>query len=140
MEISLDRIGKLALFAAMTSREEEDRLKQEIETAKQGQFRLAITFVTGTRSEVMKVVSKSAVSCALQNNVIKKAANQVHAVVHATIEAIGGIVEYIPADSSLKLKLSVVSSPDWLAVAIYGDSAVHPMTNHERAGLGIMHL
>jgi hut operon positive regulator len=88
----------------------------------------------------MKVVSKAAVSCALQNNVIKKAETQVHAVVHATLEAIGGIVEYIPADTSLKLKLSIVSSPNWLAVAIYGESAVHPVTNHERAGLGIMHL
>ena len=139
MEISLDRVGKLALFAAMTSREEEELLKQEVEE-KYGRFRLAITFVTGTRSEVMKVVSKAAVSCALQNNVIKKAETQVHAVVHETLEAIGGIVEYIPADTSLKLKLSIVSSSNWLAVAIYGESAVHPVTNHERAGLGIMHL
>jgi hut operon positive regulator len=139
MEISLDRIGKLALFAAMTSREEEELLKKEMGT-NYPQFRLAVTFVTGTRSEVMKQVSRSAVSCALQNDVIQKKSGQVHAVVHATLEAIGGIVEYIPADTSLKLKLSIVSSHDWLSVAIYGDSAVHPATNHERAGLGIMHI
>jgi hut operon positive regulator len=139
MEITLDRIGKLALFAAMTSREEEDVLKEEF-LSKYKHTRLAVTFVTGTKSEIMRIIPKSAISCAIQNNVIKKVSTQIHAIIHATLEAIGGIVDHIPSDTSLKLKLSIVTDHEWVAVAIYGDSAVHPVTNHERAGLGIMHL
>lgn len=139
MELVLDRIGKIAMFAAMTSREEESVFKDLVEK-KYPQYKLAVTFITGTKSEVVKVISKSAISCALQNDVIKRSATHVHAVIHATLEAIGGIVDHIPSDTSLKLKLTIVSDENWVCVAIFGDSAVHPITNHERAGLGTMHL
>ena len=140
MELMLDRIGKLAMFAAMTSREEEGTLKEIVLANNDNKFKLAVTFITGTKSEVVKIITKSAISCALQNDIVKRSNTHLHAIVHATLEAIGGIVDHIPSDTSLKLKMAIVSDPEWVCVAIYGDSAVHPITNHERAGLGIMHL
>ena len=38
------------------------------------------------------------------------------------------------------LKIAVVRGSGWLAVALFGKSALHYMTNHERAGLGVMHI
>ncbi len=139
MELQIDRIGKMAMFAAMTSREEEDTLK-ELFPSQYTKFKLAVTFLAGTKTEVMKNVSKAVVTCALQNEIVKRSSSSVHAIIHATLEALGGIVDHIPSDTSLKLKVAVVSDNDWVAVALYGDSAVHPLTNHERAGLGLMHL
>ena len=139
MQIELDRIGKLAMLAAMTSREEEDILKGIVEKDYK-QYKLAVTFITGSKNEVMKTLSKSAIGCALQNGIVKAEAGPVHAVMHASLEAITGITNHILFDAALKLKMAIVSDGKWVAVALYGDSAIHPITNHERAGLGIMHI
>ena len=139
MQIELDRIGKLAMLAAMTSREEEDILKKLVEKDYK-QYKLAVTFITGSKNEVMKTLSKSAIGCALQNGIVKSEAGPVHAVMHASLEAVTGISNHIFFDAALKLKMAIVSDGKWVAVALYGDSAIHPITNHERAGLGIMHL
>ncbi len=138
MEIEANRIGKLALLAAMTSREEEEKLKALV-LEKQPNVKLAVTFISGTRNKIMDTITKSAVGCALQNNIVAADGVHIHAVMHATLEAIGGITNHL-IESSLKLKMSIVSDGKWVAVALYGDSAIHPLTNHERAGLGIMNL
>lgn len=139
MQIELDRIGKVAMLAAMTSREEEELFKQFV-AKDYKQYKLAVTFITGSRNEVMKSLTKSAIGCALQNDIVKAEAGPVHAVMHAALEAVTGITNHILLDAALKLKMAIVSDGKWVAVALYGDSAIHPITNHERAGLGIMHI
>jgi hut operon positive regulator len=42
--------------------------------------------------------------------------------------------------NSLALKIGIAARDEWLAVAISGRSALHVVTNHWRAGLGVMHL
>ncbi len=138
MQIEADRIGKLALLAAMTTRDEEEILKTFVSEKCQN-FKLAVTFISGSRDKVMETVTKSAVGCALQNNIVRANGVEIHAVMHATLEAIGGITNHL-IDANLKLKMSIVSDGKWVAVALYGDSAIHPLTNHERAGLGVMNL
>lgn len=139
VEIAPDRIGKLALLLAMSSREEEDEIKAYVKESFPN-LTAGVTFLTGKRSDVMKNVGKAAFGCVSQNNVIKVDSRGVHAVMHAALEALSGITNHILTDTSLKLKLSVVSDKKWIAIALYGDSAIHPLTNHERAGLGIMSL
>lgn len=134
-----NRIGKLALFAAMTTREEEEVLKTLVERDYKD-FKLAVTFITGSRNDVMKNLSKAAIGCALQNNIVKADSGQVHAVMHASLEAVTGITNHVLLDANLKIKMAIVSDGKWVAVALYGDSAIHPLTNHERAGLGVMNL
>ena len=46
----------------------------------------------------------------------------------------------VSSSASLALKIAVVRDDGWLAVALFGKSALHYMTNHERAGLGVMHI
>ena len=46
----------------------------------------------------------------------------------------------VATSSSLALKIAIVRKEHWIAVAIFGQSALHYMTNHERAGLGVMHI
>lgn len=134
-----DRIGKAALILAMSDREEEEDLKSQI-NRKTPHFRLAVTVVTGLTSELNNSFVKAIVGCSLQNNIVRKSGGQIHAVLHAALDALKGVVQQVPAEASLKLKVAIVADNDWVAVGIYGDSAFYPITNHERSSLGVMHL
>ncbi|HOP62415.1 MAG TPA: HutP family protein [Spirochaetota bacterium] len=139
MDIKLNRIGRIALMTAITDESEEKLLKELIKT-QHGDYKVAVTCVSGLTSEIKTSFLRSIVGCALQNNVIEKSGKRIHALVHAGIDALAGITHSAAIDGSLKLKVAIVSDPDWIAVAIYGDSSYYPLTNHERACLGIMHL
>lgn len=139
MNLVCDRIGKAALFAAMTSQEEENYLKSHMGAECPG-FRLAVTFVSGLTSDVRKKIAQAVIACSLQNKIIEKSPGSVHAVMHAALEAFEQIGSHVPVDASLKMKVAITTDDRWVAVAIYGDSAIQAMTNHERAGFGVMHL
>ncbi len=139
MKLNTDRIGKMALLAAMSDEEEERQIKAEVNNTI-GKEKLAVTFITGLTSDIKKSFVKSIVGCSLQNGLIKKNGTQVHAVLHAALEALNGVISSVPAEASLKLKVGIVTNEEWVAVAIYGDSAFYPITNHERCALGVMHL
>ncbi|WP_319773917.1 HutP family protein [Breoghania sp.] len=138
MEIKPDRLGKVAILAAISSREEEELFKQHI--ASNTRLKLGITFVSGVRSDVTKTFVKSLVACALQSHIIHHQHNEIHAVIHAGLECLKGVVSDVAAESSLKMKVAIVSDGRWLVIAAHGESAFHPETNHERVGFGVMHL
>lgn len=139
MVINYHRIGKIALLAAMSDDDEERQLKQEINVPS-SEYKLAVTVISGLTSDIKKTFVKSIVGCALHNNIIKKIGIQIHAVLHASLDAMTGVVHQVPAEASLKLKVGIATDGQWIAVAIYGDSAFYPITNHERSALGVMHL
>jgi hut operon positive regulator len=138
MDINPNRIGKIAILAAISSREEEDRFKDLL--GDMPGIKLAVTFVAGLRTEVGKSFVKSIVNSALQANVIPHTSSGVHAVIHAAIEASQGLLFNSLAETSVKYKVAVVSNGTWVAVAVYGESAFVPETNHERMGFGVMHI
>ena len=138
MEIVPDRIGKLAILAAISSREEEDEIKRRVANA--DGIKLAITFISGVRSEITKTFVKSLVACAVQGQIARYAGNEIHAVIHAGLECLKGVSSDVAAESSLKLKVAIVTDGQWLVIAAHGESAFHPETNHERMGFGVMHI
>lgn len=139
MNIECSRLGKTALIAAMTSQAEEADLKARMDTLAPG-MKVAITFISGMTTEVKRRFVQAVITCSVQNEIIRKEKEPVHAVMHAALEAFDHISSHIPAEASLKMKVAVVTDGKWVAVAIYGDSAIQLLTNHERAALGIMHL
>lgn len=138
MEICPDRLGKIAILAAMSSREEEDVIKRQAEAIPDA--RLSVTFVAGMRTELAKVFVKSVVNSALQGKVVPRTPSTVHGVIHAAIEASHGLLFNSLAETSVKYKVAVAANRHWVAVAVYGESAFMPETNHERMGFGMMHL
>lgn len=138
VEIEADRIGKLAMLVAMSSKEEEEAIRTSLEQS--GKIKIAVSWVSGLKSEINRTFSRSIVNAALKAQVIRKTPDSIHALIHAGIEALSGLVPAVTADSSLKVKVVVAVNSGWVAVAAYGDSAFMPETNHERLGLGIMHL
>lgn len=137
MNKSGNRIGKIAMMVAMSSDEEERSFREALST---GPIKIAVTYVSGALSYVQKNFVKTLVGSALHGNVVQKSASQIHAVIHAGLEAMHGITPLVAGESQLKIKVAIVQDGKWLVVAAYGESAFHPETNHERMGFGIMHI
>lgn len=132
------RIGKIALLLSMSDEEEEITIKEAI--AKREGIRAAVTFVSGMTNKINTTYAKSILNAAIAGEVIKKTPNQVHAVLHASLEAFQAMTPRTSVSTSIKTKVAIVTDGKWVAVAAYGDSAFSAFTNHERGGLGVMHL
>lgn len=139
MNIDPDRIGKIALLAAMSDEEEEARIK-DFFSRQQGGMKLAVTVISGMLNAVRQNFVKSLVSCAMQNGIVSKESPHVHGLIHAGMDAFSGAFLNSTLAGSVKLKVGIATDGEWIAVAVYGDSAFYPTTNHERACLGVMHL
>lgn len=137
---SIRSVGVAAMLLAMTR-----NLKDE-ETAKIAcsgfKHRFVVTEVGGKTSydDFHEKINRAVIGASLNSGIIEKTANDIHALVHATEEAKKGILVSVSSNASLALKIAVVRDDGWIAVAIFGKSALHYMTNHERAGLGVMHI
>ena len=138
VQMGLSRVGKIAMLAALTSEVEEAEIK--ISAIALNNSKLAVTFISGMSKEIRNSFIKSLVGCALQNDIIDKQAGQIHAVIHAGLDALNGAMSHTPVEASVKLKVAIASDTKWISVAIYGDSAFYPVTNHERACMSMMHL
>ncbi|MGI6679267.1 MAG: HutP family protein [Dehalobacterium sp.] len=131
-------LGRSALILAMTEdRKEEERVKEWLSSCG---YQAVATEVTGPLDEFKHKVIKNSLTAAVQTKVIKESVQHQHALVHAVIEASNGVMISHLANPSLKVKVGLVSDGQWLAAAVFGHAALSIATNHERAGLGMMHL
>lgn len=140
MENSLKSIGAAAMFLALAQTiYDEDQAKQMV--VKNG-FRAVVTEVGGKTSfnDFNEKINRAVIGAALNGEVIQKSVGDIHAIIHATAEAKQGLLFTINQSTSLALKIAIVRDSTWIAVALFGKSALHYMTNHDRCGLGIMHI
>ena len=133
------QVGKAALLLALSAnRQEENEIKTYLKESYG--FNTVVTEVGGVLKDIKDRVVKSVVSAATNSGILKKKGTQIHPLIHATLEAGKGMMFDQPTQSSIMMKVAIVVGSDWLAVAMYGESAIHVLSNHERCGLGIMHL
>lgn len=138
---SIKSVGVAAMLLALT------RTLKDEETAKraltEAGHKFVVTEVGGKTSydDFHEKVNRAVIGASLNSGIIEKTANDIHALIHATEEAKKGVILVsVSSSASLALKIAVVRGSGWLAVALFGKSALHYMTNHERAGLGVMHI
>lgn len=137
---SIKSVGVAAMLLALT------RTLKDEETAKraltEAGHKFVVTEVGGKTSydDFHEKVNRALIGASLNSGIIEKTANDIHALIHATEEAKKGILVSASSSASLALEIAVVRGSGWLAVALFGKSALHYMTNHERAGLGVMHI
>ena len=133
-----DDVGRAAVLLAITkSAEMEAACRQRIE--EQG-WRVVATEVGGLLSDLPQKIVRALVGASLNAGIIEKNNREMHALIHAAIEAgnsflIKGIIEL-----SIGAKIAIVRNEDWIAVAIFGDCAAHVVAHHDRCGLGVMHI
>ncbi len=140
MESSIKSPGSAAMFLALTQTlYDEERVKQLV--AKNG-LKAVVTEVGGktTFYDFNERINRAVIGACLNSGLIEKTSNDIHAVIHATEEAKRGLLVSVSTSASLAMKIAVARDEHWIAVALFGKSALHYMTNHERAGLGIMHI
>ena len=132
--------GTAAMLLALTrSMTDEDFVKAMV--AKRG-FRFVVTEVGGksTLAEFQERTTKAVMGACLNSGLVKKTPPHIHALLHALEEAKRGVLVNASSSTSLAMKIAIVRDKQWVAIAMFGDSAIHPITNHERAGMGVMHL
>ena len=132
-------VGRAAMLLALTaSREEEEKIKGQIEQEKG--YRCAVTEVGGKVNDFKEKITNAVIGAALNCGVIEKDSRQVHALLHATMEAENGMLFGSAIGLNLAVKVGIASDNEWIAVALFGQSGAHFLTSHERAGFGLMHL
>lgn len=137
---SIKSVGVAAMLLALTRTiKDEDTAKRAISGVG---HKFVVTEVGGKTSyeDFHEKVNRAVIGASLNAGIIEKNANDIHALIHATEEAKKGILVSVSSSASLALKIAVVRGDGWLAVALFGKSALHYITNHERAGLGVMHI
>ena len=132
-------LGYCALRLAMSrTLEEETALKREC--IGKG-IRVVVTEVGGnTRRDFQEKSSRAILGAAMNAGLIRKIPGEIHALLHAAEEAKQGVILHTSSESNLAVKIAIVRINGWVSVAIFGESAIHPLTSHERCGLGIMHI
>jgi len=125
------------MLAMTEDREKEESMKERLLSVG---YKAVATEVSGPLSDFKQKLIKNSVSAALNAGVVDNSPQKLHAVVHATLEAVQSILIVSLANPSVKVKVSIVTDGLWLAVGMFGSTALHVLTNHERAGLGVMHL
>ncbi|MHB1404558.1 MAG: HutP family protein [Desulfitobacteriaceae bacterium] len=134
---SLERAA-LAL-ALSDTREEENELKQSL--ISQG-LSSVVTEIGGTTATLQPTgkLTHSIISAAINTGVIKKDAKEIHAVLHAALEASNGIFVHTNSNASYALKIGITTDRKWIAIAMFGRVSLHALSEHRRVGLGYMHL
>ncbi len=134
----LHSIGRVALLIALSvDADEEERLKTKF--VQEG-YSCAVTGIGGSCEEVKKKINTAVIGACFGNGIISKTPKEIHAVIHAALEAKEGLLLSAPSGGDFAGKAVIVRHGEWIAVAVYGRSAMHVLTNHERVGMGIMHI
>lgn len=136
LENSIASPGTAAMMLALTQTIYDEDLAKKL-VAKKG-LKAVVTEVGGKTSfyDFNERINRAVIGACLNSGLI----NDIHAVIHATEEAKRGLLVSVSTSSSLAMKIAIVRNEHWIAVALFGKSALHYMTNHERAGLGVMHI
>ncbi len=140
LESSINSAGTAAMLLALTqSLYDEEAVKKMV--AKNG-FKAVVTEVGGRTSfdDFNEKINRAVIGASLNSGIIQKTSSHIHALIHATEEAKKGILVSVSTSANLALKIAVARDENWIAVALFGKSALHYMTNHDRAGLGVMHI
>lgn len=132
-------VGAAAMLLALTwSLSIEEEIKAVL---KNNNLKFVVTEIGGkSYGEFQEKSTKSIIGACLNSGLIRKTAVEIHAVLHAAEEAKRGLLINASSSTSLAMKIAIVRNSEWVAVAMFGQSAIHPITNHTRAGLGVMHI
>lgn len=133
-----NQAGRAALLlASTTSNEDEIVFKREL--ASLG-WKSVATEVGGLAGDLPQKITRALVGASLNAGVVEKKRNEMHALMHAALEALDGFLVVGLLEASVGAKIAIVRNNRWISVAVMGDTAYHAVAHHERCGLGVMHI
>ena len=132
------QVGRAALLlAATTSNEAEQKFKDDLSSMG---WRSVATEVGGLVGDLPPKITRALVGASLNAGVVEKKRNEMHALMHAALEALEGFLTTGMLEASIGAKIAIVRNSRWISVAVMGDTAYHAVAHHERCGLGVMHI
>jgi len=132
------QVGRAALLLSCTTdKQSEEDLKSALNA--EG-WKAVATEVGGIASDLPQKITRALVGAALNAGVVDKRPREMHALMHAALEAINGFISLGTLEASIGAKLAIVRNSNWIAVSMVGDTAYHAVAHHERCGLGVMHI
>ncbi len=132
------QIGRSALILASTTGAEEERMLKDQITG--FGWKAVATEVGGLAGELPQKITRAVVGAALNGEIVVKVSSEMHALMHAALEAMNGFMSMGMLEASIGAKIAIVRNRTWIAVAVVGDTAYHAVAHHERCGLGVMHI
>ncbi len=133
-----NQAGRAALLlASTTTSEAETVFKREL--ASLG-WKSVATEVGGLAGDLPQKITRALVGASLNAGVVEKKRNEMHALMHAALEALDGFLVVGMLEASVGAKIAIVRNSRWISVAVMGDTAYHAVAHHERCGLGVMHI
>ena len=132
-------VGYNAMLLALTRTiNDENELKS---IYKEKGIRFVVTEMGGkSDGNFQDKINRAVIGASLGEGLVEKTPHDIHAVLHASEEAKRGILVNTTSSTNIALKIAIVRDEAWVAVAMFGESSIHPITSHERAGLGVMHI
>ena len=132
-------VGYNALLLALTRNINDENLLKK--TFKEQKIRFVVTEIGGKSDlDFQDKINRAVIGASLNEGLADKTPHDIHAVLHATEEAKRGILINTTSSTNIALKVAIVRDENWVAVAMFGESSIHPITSHERCGLGVMHI
>lgn len=130
--------GRVALLLAATLSTEDERLvKEQIQRIG---WRSVATEIGGLAGDLPQKVTRSVVGAALNAAIVEKKPDEMHALMHAALEAMNAFMPPSLLEVSVGAKLAIVRNDHWISVAVMGDAAYHAAAHHERCGVGTMNI
>ncbi len=131
-------IEKVSILLAMTaSREQEEELKRHFT---QEGYLCGVTEIAGVNDELRRRLLNAVVGASLNLGIVQRNSNEIHTLVHATLEAAQGLALNIPVVESFRLKAAISRKDGWICVAFFGVRAMHSLTNQQTVSMGVMHI
>jgi len=131
--------GYNALLLALTRSIKDETFLKEV-YKKQG-VRFVVTEIGGkSDGNFQDKINRAVIGAGLNEGIVSKTPHDIHAVLHAAEEAKRGILVNTTSSTNIAIKIAIVRDEEWVAVAMFGESSIHPITSHERCGLGVMHI
>ncbi len=132
------QVGRAALLLSCTT---DKNSEEELKSCLVGEgWKAVATEVGGVASDLPQKITRALVGAALNAGVVDKKPREMHALMHAALEAINGFISLGTLEASIGAKLAIVRNSSWIAVSMVGDTAYHAVAHHERCGLGVMHI
>lgn len=103
-------------------------------------YRYSVTEFGGNLKKYRDKILGCIVAACIETKVVDNKIKDINAVIEASEEASKGFLITNSDILNIAIKIAVVRDKDWISVAFVGYSALHNMTNHRRACVGVMHI
>ena len=132
-------VGYNALLLALTRNIRDETLLKQV--YKDQRIKFVVTEIGGkSDGNFQDKINRAVIGASLNEGIVGKNPHDIHAVLHAAEEAKRGILVNTTSSTNIAIKIAIVRDNEWVAVGMFGESSIHPITSHERCGLGVMHI